>query len=58
MKRTTDATLRDSTLPVGYPEFIAELKARIRSAQVRAVVSVNRESVSYTHLTLPTNREV
>lgn len=45
MKRTTDATLRDSTLPVGYPEFIAELKARIRSAQVRAVVSVNRELI-------------
>jgi len=45
MKRTTDVTLRDSTLPAGYPEFIAELKARIRSAQVRAVVSVNRELI-------------
>ena len=45
MNRTTDVTLRDSTLPAGYPEFIAELKARIRSAQVRAVVSVNRELI-------------
>ena len=45
MKRTTDVTLRDSTLPAGYPEFIAELKARIRSAQVRAAVSVNRELI-------------
>ncbi|GAB6284760.1 MAG: hypothetical protein STSR0009_09600 [Methanoregula sp.] len=26
MKRTTDVPLRDSTLPAGYPEFIAELK--------------------------------
>ncbi len=45
MKRTTDVTLRDSTLPAGYPEFIAELKARIRSAQYKAVVSVNRELI-------------
>ena len=28
MKRTTDVTLRDSTLPAGYPEFIAELKSQ------------------------------
>lgn len=29
----------------GYPEFFADLKARIRSAQVRAALSVNRELV-------------
>jgi len=27
----------------GYPELFADLKARIRSAQVRAALSVNRE---------------
>ena len=32
MKRTMDVTLRDSRLPTGYPEFIAGLKTRIRSA--------------------------
>jgi predicted nuclease of restriction endonuclease-like (RecB) superfamily len=45
MKRTTDVTPRDSALPAGYPEFIAELKVRIRSAQLRAAVSVNRELI-------------
>ena len=35
----------DSTLPTGYPEFIAGLKSRIRSAQARAVVFVNRELI-------------
>jgi predicted nuclease of restriction endonuclease-like (RecB) superfamily len=45
MKRTTDVTPRDSALPAGYPEFIAELKVRILSAQVRAAVSVNRELI-------------
>ena len=29
----------------GYPELFADLKARIRSAQVRAALSVNRELV-------------
>jgi predicted nuclease of restriction endonuclease-like (RecB) superfamily len=30
-------------LPAGYAELLEELKARIRSAQVKAVVAVNRE---------------
>lgn len=34
-----------SGLPVGYPELLADLKSRIRSAQVRAALSVNRELV-------------
>ena len=29
----------------GYPELLADLNARIRSAQVRASLSVNRELV-------------
>ncbi|HEY3295265.1 MAG TPA: PDDEXK nuclease domain-containing protein [bacterium] len=33
------------TLPQGYAEFVTELKAEIRSAQVRAALSVNRELV-------------
>jgi predicted nuclease of restriction endonuclease-like (RecB) superfamily len=32
-------------LPVGYPELLADLKGRIRAAQVRAALSVNRELV-------------
>jgi predicted nuclease of restriction endonuclease-like (RecB) superfamily len=32
-----------STLPEGYAHFLAELKAEIQSAQIRAAVSVNRE---------------
>lgn len=34
-----------SGLPAGYPELLADLKSRIRSAQVRAALSVNRELV-------------
>lgn len=30
-------------VPAGYPELVAELKTRIRSAQVRAAFAVNRE---------------
>jgi predicted nuclease of restriction endonuclease-like (RecB) superfamily len=38
---------RDDTglLPKGYEEFLGELKERIRAAQVRAAVSVNRELI-------------
>jgi predicted nuclease of restriction endonuclease-like (RecB) superfamily len=32
-------------LPSGYPELLQELKSRIRGAQVRAVLAVNRELV-------------
>jgi len=32
-------------LPTGYPELLESLKARIRQAQVRAALSVNRELV-------------
>ncbi len=34
-----------SSLPVGYPELLADLKGRIRAAQVRVALSVNRELV-------------
>ncbi|MGH9854968.1 MAG: PDDEXK nuclease domain-containing protein [Blastocatellia bacterium] len=34
-----------SALPAGYAELLRELKARIRAAQIRAAVSVNRETV-------------
>ena len=41
MKSTSPGT----DLPAGYPEFIITLKNRIRSAQVKAAVPVNRELV-------------
>ncbi len=34
-----------SGLPAGYPELLLDLKGRIRAAQVRAALSVNRELV-------------
>lgn len=36
---------QSSPLPEGYENFVEELKGRIRSAQVRAALSVNRELV-------------
>ena len=36
---------RALTVPAEYGPFLEELKERIRSAQVRAVVAVNRELV-------------
>jgi hypothetical protein len=36
---------RLSGLPAGYAAFVADLKARVRSAQLRAAVSVNRELI-------------
>ena len=40
-----------SALPAGYAPLLADLKARVRAAQVRAVLSVNRELVSlYWHI--------
>jgi len=33
------------SLPSGYAPLLADLKARVRAAQVRAVLSVNREMV-------------
>lgn len=32
-------------LPPGYPEFLGELKARVRSAQLKAAVAVNGEMI-------------
>ncbi len=34
-----------SILPTGYAPLLADLKARVRSAQIRATVSVNRELI-------------
>jgi len=45
MKRRTTITPPAPDLPDGYPEFIISLKDRIRTAQVKAAVSVNRELV-------------
>jgi predicted nuclease of restriction endonuclease-like (RecB) superfamily len=43
---TPPARSRSATaLPAGYAELLRELKARIRAAQIRAAVSVNRETV-------------
>jgi hypothetical protein len=35
----------DATKPEGYEEFLSSLKRRIRQAQVRAAIAVNRELV-------------
>ena len=45
MKRKTAITSPAPDLPEGHPEFIVSLKQRIRSAQVKAALSVNRELV-------------
>jgi hypothetical protein len=44
MKARTPTT-SPANLPEGYPEFIHNLKNRIRSAQIKAAVSVNRELI-------------
>lgn len=41
----TNASETDAPVPGGYPAFLADLKERVRSAQQRAVLSVNRELV-------------
>ena len=48
MKSMTDKTVKKTTanLPDGYAETLQEIKARIRSAQVKASLSVNREMIS------------
>ena len=45
MKRRSAIPSPERDLPEDYPEFIIPLKQRIRSAQVKAAVSVNRELV-------------
>ena len=45
MKARTTTTSPAPDIPEGYPEFIVSLKNRIRSAQVKAALSVNRELV-------------
>lgn len=37
--------MADRLLPIGYEDFLRELKERIRNAQVRAALAVNRELV-------------
>lgn len=45
MKPKTAIPSPSPDIPEGYPEFITSLKNRIRSAQVKAALSVNRELV-------------
>jgi len=45
MKARTTTTSPAPDIPEGYPDFIVSLKNRIRSAQVKAALSVNRELV-------------
>jgi predicted nuclease of restriction endonuclease-like (RecB) superfamily len=41
----SDKPIRLSAPPEGYPDWLAELKARIHGAQQRATLAVNRELV-------------
>lgn len=38
-------TRRSNALPAGYPQFLAEIKARIAGARTRAVLAVNSELI-------------
>jgi predicted nuclease of restriction endonuclease-like (RecB) superfamily len=43
--------MHNLTLPADYPHFLAQLKTRIRAAQIRAALAVNTELVTlYWHL--------
>ncbi len=42
---TTDARLKKSAIPASYAPLLADLKARVRTAQVKAALSVNRELI-------------
>ncbi len=45
------SSLATATLPTGYAPLLADLKTRVRSAQLKAAVSVNRELILlYWHL--------
>ena len=41
----TDTRLKKSAIPAGYVPLLADLKARVRAAQVKAALSVNRELI-------------
>ncbi len=41
----TPPTLRSDVLPADYPQFLAEVKARIAAARTRAVLAVNSELI-------------
>jgi len=41
----TPPTLRSDVLPADYPQFLAEIKARIRAARTRAALAVNSELI-------------
>jgi len=38
-------TRRGDALPIGYPEFLVEVKARIAAARTRAALAVNSELI-------------
>ena len=38
-------TVKSTTIPSGYAQFIVNLKTKIRSAQLKAAISVNREMI-------------
>ncbi|MGH7953319.1 MAG: DUF1016 N-terminal domain-containing protein, partial [Limisphaerales bacterium] len=44
-KTSGQAGKPSAALPVGYAHLLTDLKARVRAAQLRAVVSVNRELI-------------
>ena len=43
--RTRRSSSQTIALPSGYASLLADLKARVRAAQVRAVLSVNHELI-------------
>jgi DUF1016 N-terminal domain len=44
-RKTRDAALTSTGLPSDYPAFLESLKSRIRQAQTKAMLSVNREMI-------------
>ncbi len=44
-KRTSIPAPTESLLPSGYADFLVDLKNRVRSAQLKAAVSVNSEMI-------------
>ena len=45
LKNSKNTSVKKSTFPKGYVEFLADVKTRVRQAQLKASLSANRELV-------------